>query len=328
MQIRIWGARGSLPSPMTSEQLQDKLRSLLQRLDPADLADDEHIDAFLAAAPEARLYGGNTSCVEVQVADEIFVFDAGSGIRAFGADLMQRTGSTEIPLRCFLTHFHWDHICGFPFFPPIYMPGRELQIYSGRSDSERLLAGQMADAYFPVKWPHLTSRISCQQLAVGQDHPIGPARVRLMKLIHPDQAYGYRVDHGGRSFCYLTDTEVSKQPNAVAQNYADFVAGADVVIVDAMYGFLSYHEHINFGHSTVFNWVDFFRDAAIGELVIFHHDPLASDADIDALVEQARRYAGVIAPESGMRISAAAEGRMWDLPEAPDSPSQGSPGSP
>lgn len=315
MRIRIWGARGSIASPLTSTQLRDKARSLLAEATPADLATPAAIEAYLDRSDHSWTYGGNTSCVEIAFRDQVFILDAGTGLRALGSQLMADGRGRSHGLHIFLTHFHWDHICGFPFFPPIYLKGREVGVWSGRSDSAALLASQMGGAHFPVKWDGLPSTIICRQLPEEESTSIGDASVRILPLIHPDKAYGYRIEHGGRTVCYLTDTEVSKSPHRVGEGYAAFVAGADVVIVDAMYGFLDYHDHINFGHSTIFNFIDFFRESAIGELVIFHHDPLASDPAVARLLADAQRYKQLIAPQATWSLSAAREGQTWDLPD-------------
>jgi phosphoribosyl 1,2-cyclic phosphodiesterase len=314
MQVRLWGVRGSIAAPLTSAALRDKARALLAEARPEDLASPAAIDAYLDRSEHAWTYGGNTSCVEVSLGDALFVLDAGTGIRALGSALHSRSGSANAPIHLFFTHFHWDHICGFPFFLPIYQPGREIGIWSGRSDAERLLSLQMHDAHFPVKWHNLPSKLVCRQLPEDAATEIAGAQVRILPLIHPDKAYGYRIDHAGSSVVYLTDTEVSKHPDKVAAHYARFVEGADLVIVDAMYGFLDYHDHINFGHSTIFNFIDFFRDADIGELVIFHHDPQASDAQVTRLCADAARYKELIAPAARWRLSAARELSSWTLP--------------
>ncbi|MFW5830544.1 MAG: MBL fold metallo-hydrolase [Planctomycetota bacterium] len=314
MRIRLWGVRGSVATPLSNEQLRDKQRALLRSAAGVDLDDPAAIDAYLDASEYGGTHGGNTSCVEVAFEDAVFVLDAGTGIRALGAELMRDGRGSAMPIHCFFTHFHWDHICGFPFFAPIYQPERQISIWSGRSDAGRLLAGQMNDAYFPVKWDRIPARIDCVQLHPDAVQEVAGAEVRILPMLHPDKAYGYRIERGGRALCYLTDTEISKDANRLERIYADFVEGSDVVIVDAMYGFLEYHEHVNFGHSNIFNWIDFFRGSRIGELVIFHHDPLASDEDIHQLCTASQRYRELVAPEATWRISAAREGMRWDLP--------------
>lgn len=314
MRVRLWGVRGSLATPMTSAQLRDKAHALLAEARPADLASPQAIEAYLDRTPHSWTYGGNTSCVEVEMDNQTCILDAGTGLRSLGLQMKEDGRDQKHGLHFFFTHFHWDHICGFPYFGPIYIPGRQIDVWSGRSDAQRLLTTQMDDAHFPVKWSMLKSSINCHQLPENEATTVGEATVRILPLIHPDKAYGYRIDHGGRSVCYLTDTEVSKNPNKVAEAYASFVEGADVVIVDAMYGFLDYHDHINFGHSTIFNFIDFFRDANIGELVIFHHDPMASDPQVTRLFTDAKRYTELVAPGAKWKLSAACEGQYWDLP--------------
>ncbi|MBA3710746.1 MAG: MBL fold metallo-hydrolase, partial [Planctomycetes bacterium] len=289
---------------MSSGQLRDKARALLSEAKPADLADAQAVERYLDRSPHAWTYGGNTSCVEVSFEDQVFVLDAGTGLRALGQQLMSDGRGAKAGLNMFFTHFHWDHICGFPYFGPIYMPGRTIGVWSGRSDAAQLLANQMGGAHFPVKWETLPSAITCRQLAENAVQEIAGAEVSILAMIHPDKAYGYRVTQGGHSVCYLTDTEVSKNPFRLAETYSTFVAGADVVIVDAMYGFLEYHDKVNYGHSTIFNFIDFFKDTKIGELVIFHHDPMASDTAVSQLRDDASRYKAVIAPNATWKLTA------------------------
>lgn len=313
MRVRLWGVRGSLATPMTSAALRNKAHALLAEATPADLSSTEAIDRYLDRSSHSWTYGGNTSCVEISFDDQLFVLDAGTGLWGLGQSLKADGRDRSVGINIFFTHFHWDHICGLPFFPPIFMPGRQVDIWSGRSDAERLLAIQMGGAHFPVKWNRLPSVRTCHRLPVDKPTTVAGAEVRIMPLIHPDKAYGYRITVGGRSVCYLTDTEVSKNPYGLAQAYSEFVAGADLVIVDAMYGFLEYHDNVNFGHSTIYNFIDFFRETEIGELVIFHHDPSATDANVTQLWREALRYKAVIAPDATWSLSAAKEGHVWDL---------------
>jgi phosphoribosyl 1,2-cyclic phosphodiesterase len=314
MQVRLWGVRGSIATPMTTALLQEKARALLSEATPADLASPEAIARLVERSPHARTYGGNSSCVEVSCGDQVLILDAGTGIRNLGLRMAADGRAKTHRIDMLFTHFHWDHICGFPFFGPIYAPDREIGIWSGRSDARRLLAAQMGDAHFPAKWDNLPSRITCTQIPEGDDVSIGQARVRILPMVHPDKAYGYRVTVGGRSVCYLTDTEVTRNPDRMQEAYARFVSGADVVIVDAMYGFLDSHERVNWGHSSIFNFIDFFRETEIGELVIFHHDPMASDFAVAKLAADAVRYRDLAAPGARWRLTAASEGQSWDLP--------------
>jgi len=319
MRICLWGVRGSLATPLSTALLREKAKALLTAAKPEDLANDAAIEAYLDGSPHAWTYGGNTSCVEVSFGDTTLVLDAGTGLRSLGLQLGAdgRGADMSHRLHMLFTHFHWDHICGFPFFGPLYIPGRKIDVWSGRSDAERLLQMQMGDAHFPVKWDMLKSKITCHQIPEQTVVDVGGAQVRILPLVHPDKAYGYRITYRGRSVCYLTDTEVSKHPNRVSEAYANFVRGADVVIVDAMYGFLEYHDKVNFGHSTIFNFIDFFQDTDLGELVIFHHDPMASDPAVAKLCTDAQRYAELVAPNARWRITAAFEGQQWDLAENP-----------
>ena len=315
MKVRIWGARGSLPTPMSNAQLLQKQRLLLQEASPEDIASPEAIEAYLDRSSHARTYGGNTSCVEVSVAGKTLILDAGSGIKALSDALFAEGRALKDELALCLTHFHWDHICGLPFFGPVYVPKRKLDIWSWREaeDTDRLLSIQMNDAHFPMKWEQLGSERVCHQFDVDGTNEVMGFSIRCLKMNHPDGAYGYRVEHEGHAVCYITDTEVSKTPEEFAAAYAGFVEGADLVIVDAMYGFLEYHEHYDFGHSSVFTWIDFFRESGIGELVVFHHDPTADDQTLDKLVDSGARYRELVAKDAPWTLSVAREGQTWQL---------------
>jgi phosphoribosyl 1,2-cyclic phosphodiesterase len=316
MRLRIWGCRGSLPTPLDNRQLREKLRLLLAEATPADLATPASREAFLDRSPHGSTYGGDTSCVELSFGDTIIILDAGSGISRLGADLGRTGRGTGKRIHHCFTHFHWDHICGLPFFPLLYRPGQTLEVWSGRKDAEDLLRVQMSSAHFPGKWERdVKATINFHVLTEGEPVDIDGATVRIMRLNHPDLAFGYRIDVHGRTICYLTDTEISKNPAVVAGAYGAFVAGAEVVMVDAMYGFLQYHDWINFGHSTIFNWIDLFGSSDIRELVIFHHDRLADDQAVLQLLGSAQKYQELVTHGSGWTISAAREGMTWEWPD-------------
>lgn len=308
MEVCIWGARGSLPTPMTPAQFRRQVHRILAKANPDDLANAGSIEAFLEREPMASIHGGNTSCVSVCIGEVLVVCDAGSGIRVLGKE----PWLADKDIHLIFTHFHWDHLCGLPFFGPLYNPNATVRMYSWREDMEALLAGQMAGAYFPVKWDLLPSKRPCRHLNPEQAHAIADGvELRMLALQHPDGAYGYRITTADGDVCYLTDTEVSQEPEKYAAAYAEFARGSKLVIVDAMYGFLDFHDHINFGHSTAFTWVDFFGQADVEELVLFHHDPEADELALASLLASAREYAEALGVT--MRISAAREGMKWQV---------------
>jgi phosphoribosyl 1,2-cyclic phosphodiesterase len=308
MEVCIWGARGSLPTPMTPAQFRRQVHRILARVQPDDLVSASSIEAFLDQEPMAAIHGGNTSCVSVRFGETVIVCDAGSGLRVLGRE----SWLADKDIHVLFTHFHWDHLCGLPFFAPLYNPNAVLKFHSWHEDTEQWLAGQMAGAYFPVKWHQLPSERRCSYLDPAQSHALTPhVHVSLLELQHPDGAYGYRIHTPDGDVCYLTDTEVSQTPKEYADDYAQFAHGARVVIVDAMYGFLDFHDHINFGHSTAFTWIDFFGHAEVEELVLFHHDPEADELALRSLLTSAREYAEALGVS--MKITAAREGMRWTV---------------
>ena len=285
VQVRFWGVRGSIPTP-----------------------------GF-----ETARYGGNTSCVTVEPAPlaeggptELFVLDAGSGLRVLGLDLLK---NKRLPIRAhvLLTHTHWDHIQGFPFFAPAFIPGNELTVYGAAGSEEDLqatLAGQMLHRYFPVSLEQLgaTIRFADAQLGARQ---VGSAQVTVASLNHPGKTVGYRLELEGHSVAYVTDCEpLGSPPNLqVDPGVLALARGADVLIHDAQYTDAEYPAKVGWGHSPLSFVVDVALEARAKRLVLFHHDPLRVDDQLDALVAQAReRAAG-----SGLEIEAAAEGTTIEL---------------
>ena len=302
------GGAGSLPTPMTPAQFRRQLHRVLSQATADDLHDSAAIDAFLEREPMAAIHGGNTSCVSLSIGETVVICDAGSGIRHLGKEPWLADKDVHV----LFTHFHWDHLCGLPFFAPLYNPNATVHMYSWRDDIENWLAGQMTGAYFPAKWDSLPSKRICRHLDPEQTHSFAEdVTVQLVPLQHPDGAYGYRINTPQGSVCYLTDTEVSQEPERYAEAYANFARGSRVVIVDAMYGFLDFHDHINWGHSTAFTWIDFFGKADIEELVLFHHDPEADELALASLLNSAREYAEALGVS--MKVSAAREGMSWEL---------------
>ncbi|MCP3137734.1 MBL fold metallo-hydrolase [Pyxidicoccus xibeiensis] len=259
-EVRFWGVRGSIPAP----------------------------------GPQTKRYGGNTPCVEVRCGDELLIFDLGSGARALGDSLL----SEKSPVRgsIFISHYHYDHLQGLPFFGPIFVPTSTLTLYGSPRNGQSLkqiLGGQMVQPYFPVTAEGtFRAKLTYTDLTPSDTLQVGPAKVTMLELNHPGGNLGYRVDCEGRSVVYATDVE---HGSTLDTGLFDFARGADLLIYDSMYTDDEYHGRIGpartgWGHST---WQAAVRaaDAAdVKTLVLFHHDPGRDDASMDKLLRQVRKH--------------------------------------
>lgn len=244
--------------------------------------------------------GGNTSCVEVTCGDTRIVLDAGTGLRGIG-DALAATGGSETTL--LLSHLHWDHIQGLPFFTPIYLPGHRVEVISGPNGVlplEAALRRQMTAPFFPVDFEEVSRQLSAREVRAGDAFAVGPATVQMARLNHPDPVWGYRIEHAGRSVVYATDTEHYACVDPVLARLA---TGADVLIYDAQYTPDEYPGKVGWGHSTWAAAVDLAKAAAVKTLVLFHHDPRRSDAAVAELEARAQAvFPSTMAAREGARI--------------------------
>ncbi|HEX2170855.1 MAG TPA: MBL fold metallo-hydrolase, partial [Dehalococcoidia bacterium] len=294
MLIRFWGTRGSIPAP----------------------------------GRRTAFFGGNTSCVELQSEDgQVIMLDCGTGARSLGLDLLGR-GSALPPIHLLVTHTHWDHIQGFPFFVPAYVPGGHLTVYGARGLDRTLegsLAGQMQHTYFPVQLGELRADINFAE--IGEERfPLGRYRVTTQFLNHTATTVGYRIEAGDLTIVYATDHEpfwwTAPRPSSPhrfdhpgEERHLEFVAGADLLIHDAQYIDREYPTKRGWGHSTIEYVTDLAIRAGVKQLALFHHDPVHPDAWIRNQIERARRR--VQSQGADLQIIAAAEGLDIHLPEAP-----------
>jgi phosphoribosyl 1,2-cyclic phosphodiesterase len=252
--------------------------------------------------------GGNTSCVEVTAGDTRIVLDAGSGLRALGESLVAR-GPTETTI--LLSHLHWDHIQGLPFFVPIYIPGNRIDVVSGANGVmplEAALRRQMTAPFFPVEFDEVSTQLHAREVRGQQPFAIGAVRCFAAKLNHPDPVYGYRLELGGRSVVYATDTE---HYACVDPTLRSLAANADILIYDAQYTPEEYPAKVGWGHSTWQAGVELARAAGVKQLVLFHHDPRRTDAQVTELEARARaQFGGTVAAREGMTLIAGEAARI------------------
>jgi phosphoribosyl 1,2-cyclic phosphodiesterase len=257
-----------------------------------------------APGPGTRIYGGNTSCVELRCGDRLLIFDLGSGARALG-DSLRDGGALEAEI--FLSHYHYDHLQGLPFFVPMFDPRNRFVVHGptrGGRDVRAILAGQMAPPYFPVTAEEVfLARVDYRPMAEADVIDLGDVQVRALELHHPGGALGYRVDFRGRSVVYATDIE---HGSAADGRLAGFARGTDLLIYDAMYTPEEYDGppgKAGWGHSTWEAGAAAARAADAGRLVLFHHDPARDDAALSALERRARRsWPRTVAAREGLTL--------------------------
>ncbi len=282
LHVTFWGTRGSSPTP----------------------------------GHRTRIFGGNTSCVSVESGEQVFICDAGTGMRDFGLRLMREK---RIPFEghLLISHSHWDHIQGFPFFMPVYIPGNTLHVYDPAGRDRRvydLLSGQMRGDYFPVDFSSLNANILPDRLE-EEGRTIGDVHVSSMMLNHPGGSFAYRFDHGDHRVVFATDNEIDTEldtdldpdlPRQIPARFVDFARGADLLIADAQYTDEEYPSKRGWGHSRVFTAVDFAIQAGCKQLALFHHDPMHSDAEVQQIEASARARAAALG--SDLVVFAAREG--------------------
>ncbi len=283
LTLRFWGTRGSIPSP------------------------------GLATAR----YGGNTPCVELRTADGwLVILDAGTGIRELGRSLMARANGDGVDGDIFLTHAHWDHIQGIPFFAPLFHRGNRFTIWGSRSlqtSIDRVVRDQMSPVVFPVTFEELQARIDFQELAEERRAGRG-YEVAAMAVRHPGGALGYRFTESngsGGGLVYVSDNELNAaarydSPHEWRRKFVEFVHGAAVLVHDTMYRAEEYQNFVGWGHSTYEDAVELAIEASVDRLVLFHHHPERTDDEVDECVATCRE----LVQKRGARLDviAAAEG--------------------
>jgi phosphoribosyl 1,2-cyclic phosphodiesterase len=314
MLIRFWGTRGSLPAPLGRNAVRHKLREALlaangRRFDDA-AAVDRFLDEDLAFAVSGT-YGGNSSCVEIAGAgDEYVLCDLGSGVREFGIRVLQEKGPQR-PCRynVFMSHVHWDHIMGFPFFTPAYIPGNVIRIYGCHTVIREAFERQQADPCFPVDFRKLGATIEFVEIEPGRDYDIGELSVRAILQNHHGDSYGYRFAHAGKTVVYSTDCEHKFQVLDDSYPFVEFYREADLLIFDAMYSLAeSISVKEDWGHSSNMVAVELAQLAGVKHLVLYHHEPMFDDRTIETILGETRRYEEISRQGDPLTITSAYDG--------------------
>ena len=314
MLVRFWGTRGSLPTPMNAADVRAKLVSALGKANGRSFADEAEIKAFVDGElpfETAGAFGGNSSCVEIEPGgDEHIICDMGSGLRAMGQEIMKKHGpGNPQTYNIFMSHPHWDHIMGLPFFPPAYIPGNKLRIHACHEVMEKALRIQQSAPCFPVPFDFLGSDIEFVTLETGEAYDIAGCQVTAILQPHSGDSYGYRFEQDGKSVVYSTDGEHKLESEEETERFVAFYKEADLVIFDAMYtmaDMISVKE--DWGHSSKIIGVDLCHRARVKHYCMFHHEPMFDDAMLATILEETRRYEEIMREDHELHVSSAYDG--------------------
>ena len=318
MRVRFWGTRGSIPVALTSADIRDKVAVALMRaggrsfesIGEAYAYAEQHLDFSLS-----HTFGGHSACVELETGhDEYFVCDLGSGARPFGAHVLARQSGRPATVNVFMSHVHWDHIMGFPFFGPAYVPGTRIRIHGCHDVLEHAFRLQQAPPCFPVEFAQLSADIEFVRLTPGEAREISGIRVTPAAQMHSGDSFGYRFEAPGKSFVYTTDSEHKLENRAQTERFVRFFQEADLVVFDAMYSLAdAISVKADWGHSSNIIGVELCQMARVKHLVLFHHEPAYDDATIEGVLRETRRFEELTRGTQALQVSAAYDGLEIDV---------------
>ena len=318
MRVRFWGTRGSIPVALTSADIRDKVAVALMRAGGRQFASigeaydyaTQHLDFSLT-----HTFGGHSACVELETRqDEYFVCDMGSGARPFGAHVLARQSGRPATVNVFMSHVHWDHIMGFPFFGPTYVADTRIRIHDCHDVIEHAFRLQQAPPCFPVEFPQLAADIEFVRIAPGKTHEIAGVRVTPQPQMHSGESYGYRFEAQGKTFVYTTDSEHKLENRAQTDRFVQFFRDADLVVFDAMYSLAdAISVKADWGHSSNIIGVELCQMARVKHLVLFHHEPAYDDSTIEGVLRETQRFEELTRGTQALKVSAAYDGLEIDV---------------
>ncbi|MCQ2573307.1 MAG: MBL fold metallo-hydrolase [Treponema sp.] len=311
MDISFWGVRGSLPTPITPQQIQSKIIAAVQRITPADIESAETRQKFLSNLPEwiFGTTGGNTPCVVITDGNTKIILDCGTGLRVFGKEEMKTNNHNYHIL---LSHFHWDHIQGLPFFDPAYCKDTNIDFYTPFPAAKQLLEKQMSKPYYPVTFDSFTKNFNFHTIQRGETFTIGDIQVDFCKMSHPGNSYSYAFSKNGKKVVYATDVELKSQDFDRNEQSEKVFKDADAIILDSQYTVEEAYKKVNWGHSAFCYAIDFAVHWNIKELYLFHHEPTYDDKKLSSILQAARWYAQYI-NHSDIKIYLAKESKSFTL---------------
>ena len=318
MIVRFWGTRGSLPVALTAADIRDKIVQALLKASGRTFASSEEAYAFAGEELSFSVkgtFGGHSSCVELDLGgDEYYVCDMGSGARPFGSHVLARQQGRPATVNVFISHVHWDHIMGFPFLGPAYVPGMKIRIHGCHDVLEHAFRLQQSPPCFPVEFDFMAADKEFVQLTPGKKYEIGGLSVTPALQLHSGDSYGYRFEVGGKTVVYSTDSEHKLDDGSEVKRIADFFREADVVVFDAMYALAdAISVKADWGHSSNVVGVELCQKALAKHLVLFHHEPANNDATLERLLIETQRFEVLTREGPVLKVSSAFDGLEIEL---------------
>lgn len=311
IKLSFWGVRGSIPSSLDPVEYDYKLLQILKDTQKRTFKDEQSLKKYIDELPleMKRFVGNNTSCVYVFIKNTHIIFDAGSGIRRLGEYFMKREfGEGRGTAHIFLSHTHWDHIMGFPYFLPTYTSGNDITVYGVHNGLEQRISNQQEDEYYPVSLSAMGANIDFIQLRKEETIDLDGIQITNKMLNHPGGSFGYRIDYYDKSVVYATDSEYKNISEDKMNRFIEFFSDADVLIFDAQFTIDESIEKENWGHSTSLQGVDFAAQANIKHILFYHHDPSYSDQKLMTILKDAIAYKNKHYKNKDIQISIAREG--------------------
>ncbi len=320
MRIKLWGVRGSIPTPFVHQNVSDKIRKALMLATTRDISSEEAINRFIDSLPFSTrgAYGGNTTCLEVRTKqNDLIVVDGGTGLKNLGASLMKEDfGQGKGTGTMLFTHTHWDHIQGIPFFVPFYIKGNRFNIYSPFDDIKKRIEYQQVFSHFPVNLDYMFATKEFFVLEKEAAFHLNDITIINKRMRHPGGCFGYRFEEDGKTFVFTSDCEFNVDEMDYIESYKDFFSNADVCVFDAQYTFEdSVLNKVDWGHSSASIAIDIASKFNVKKLILWHHDPDHNDEKLDSVLSNAKTYMNMDKKKRSrsMEIEVAYEGMELNL---------------
>jgi len=288
----IWGSCGSLPFPASSAAIRGKVKAALWAARNETFDSESQVDAFLDTLPHNMrgTFKANTSCVQIEAdTDDVILCDAGTGIRDYALSLPADTAPKTYHI--FISHLHWDHIQGFPFFTPAYVAGNRIIFHGFHAETEAALRMQMEAPCFPVPFETMQADIEFDIREPGASFQVGDVAINTIKQHHPGDSWGYRFEQNGKSVVFSSDSEHGPEAQDPDYPFVDFFRDANILIFDGQYTLQeATTEKRNWGHSNHITAIELAARAQVKKLIIFHHEPGHTDREIEQIHEETKDY--------------------------------------